>query len=119
MQLAQAGSALPKALTLSVAIGVWLMFTPGTDGAMADSDHLMGALVIVISISCYSEIVRPACALNMLFGAWLVVAPWMLEGANEATTTSSMVAGALLILLAIPRGPVRNHYDGWDRYNIW
>ncbi len=121
-QLAHATGALPKALTLSAAIGVWLMFTRvlfGTEGAMADSDHLIGALVIVVSISCYSEVVRPARALNMLFGAWLVVAPWVLQGANEAATIGSMVAGALLIVLAIPRGPVRNHYDGWDRYNIW
>lgn len=121
-QLAQAGGALPKALTLSAAIGVWLMFTRvlfDTEGAMADSDHVIGALAIVVSISCYSEVVRPARALNMLFGAWLVVAPWVLEGANEAATIGSMVAGALLIVLALPRGPVRNHYDGWDRYNIW
>ena len=30
-----------------------------------------------------------------------------------------MAAGILLILFAMPRGPVRRNDDGWNRYPIW
>ncbi len=61
---------------------------------MADSDHLVGALVFTVSITAYAETARPLRALNMVFGAWLIV-------------------------LAIPRGPIVRSYAGWDRYLVW
>jgi hypothetical protein len=43
----------------------------------------------------------------------------MLDGASWAATIGGVVAGALLIGLAIPRGRIRHQYDGWDRYLAW
>jgi hypothetical protein len=116
------GRALPKALTLSAVIGIWLMFTRltlGNGSALADSDHLVGALVFTFSIAAFSEVVRPLRAINLLFGAWLIVAPWLLSGAGWSGTIADMLAGALLILLAIPRGPIRHSYGAWDRALRW
>uniref|UniRef100_A0ABX1N046 dTDP-glucose 4,6-dehydratase n=2 Tax=Aromatoleum buckelii TaxID=200254 RepID=A0ABX1N046_9RHOO len=113
---------LPKALILATALGIWLMFTRtifGTDGAMADSDHLIGALVFTVSITAYAETARPLRALNMVFGAWLIVAPWVLDGGSAAADVAGIIVGALLIVLAIPRGPVVRSYAGWDRYLVW
>jgi hypothetical protein len=58
-------------------------------------------------------------AINILFGVWLIAAPWLLDGADGIGTAIDMAAGALLILLSLPRGPIRHHYAGWDRYLIW
>ena len=113
---------LPKALVVATALGVWLMFTRaifGTEGAMANSDHLVGSLVFTFSIAAYAETVRPLRAVNILFGAWLMVAPWVLDGAQPPAALASVIVGVLLIVLAVPRGPVARSYAGWDKYLSW
>jgi hypothetical protein len=43
------GVTAPRTLLLSAALGVWLMFAPavfGTEGRSADSDRIVGALVV-------------------------------------------------------------------------
>lgn len=120
--LAAQARALPKALTVAAALGVWLMFTRlifGTTGALADSDHLVGSLVFTFSIAAFAESVRPLRAVNLLFGAWLALSPWVLDGGNGAARLGDMAVGGLLVVLALPRGPVRHTYGGWDRYLIW
>lgn len=122
MTLGRSASRLPKALIISAALGIWLMFTRaifGTADAMADSDHLVGALVFTFTISAFAECVRPLRGLNILFGAWLLLAPWLLAGASASATIGGIVVGLLLIVLALPRGPVTHSYAGWDRYLRW
>ena len=114
------GVTLPKALILSTAIGVWLMFSRLTfdnAGAMANSDHLVGALVVTFSIIAWAEVARSVRFVNVAFGLWLIVAPWLLEGVGSALGIwNGMISGALLIVLALPLGSIRNSYAGWDRY---
>ncbi len=116
------GVTLPKALILSIAIGIWLMFTRLTfdnTGAMANSDHLVGALVVTFSIIAWAEVTRSVRFVNLVFGLWLIVAPWLLEGVGSALGVwNGMIGGALLIALASPLGSIRNSYAGWDRYIV-
>ncbi len=116
------GVTVPPALVLSIAVGIWLMFTRltfGNSDAMANSDHLVGALVVTFSIIAWAEVARPVRFLNALFGLWLIAAPFLLEGTGSALGLfNSIAAGALLIVLAVPRGPVRDFYAGWDRYVV-
>jgi hypothetical protein len=115
-------SGLPLALSASAALGAWLMFTRllfDTTGTMANSDHLVGALVFTVSISAFAEVVRSMRVLNALAGVWLLLAPWVLDGANAAGAAGSVMVGLLLIVLSLPRGPVRHRYAGWDRYLAW
>lgn len=91
----------------------------GSAGTMANSDHLVGALVVTFSIIAWAEVARAVRFVNVVFGAWLIAAPWLLSGGNWMATTADMIAGALLILLAIPRGRIRHHYGGCDKYLIW
>lgn len=114
--------ALPKALLVSAMLGVWLMFTRLTldhGGTIADSDHLTGALVFTFSIAAFSEVVRPLRAINMLFGAWLILSPWLLQGATWYGTVADMLVGGLLIVLSLPRGHIRHRYGKWDAYLTW
>jgi hypothetical protein len=122
VHLREQARALPIGLTISAGIGIWLMFTRltlGSDGALANSDHLVGALVFTFSIAAFAEVARPLRAINVLFGAWLLVAPWTFSGAGTGPAAGDVAAGALLILLALPRGQVRHAYGGWDRYLVW
>lgn len=116
------GVTMPWTLLASTALGIWLMLTRlvfGSDGAMANSDHLIGALVVTFSIIAMAEVARAVRFINVAFGAWLIAAPWLLEGAGSAAATGNgMVCGALLILLALPKGAIKNAYAGWDRYIV-
>lgn len=117
---ADRGISFPVTLLVSIAIGVWFMLTRltfGNAGAMANSDHLVGSLVVVFSIMALAEVARPVRLINMLFGAWLIAAPWLLESGGSAFSTfNGVIGGALLIALALPRGRIKDSYAGWDRY---
>jgi len=115
------GVSLPWSLVLSTAIGVWLMCTRlifTTQGEQANSDHLIGALVITISITALGETARPARFINVLLAIPLIAAPWVLDGGSLGADWSGVIAGLLLILLSIPRGKIENHYGSWSRYLI-
>ena len=103
-------------------IGAFLMLTRlvfGTEGAMANSDHLVGALVITIAIIAMAEVARILRFINVALGVWLVAAPFLLEGANGSATAASVVIGLALMALSLPRGKrSREHYAGWDKYVI-
>lgn len=58
---------------LTMAIGVALMF--GTEGAMANSDHLVGSLVVTFSVTAMAEVGRALRLINIAYGAWLIAAP--------------------------------------------
>lgn len=112
------GVTLPWTLAICVAVGVALMCTRlifGTDGAMANSDHVVGSLVIVLAVSACAEVGRALRFLIVPFGAWLVAAPWLLAGASTAAALASVIAGIALIALSLPRGAVHSHYGAWDK----
>jgi len=115
------GVNLPWSLVFCTAIGVWLMCTRlifATQGAQANSDHLIGALVITISITALAESARPARFINMLLAIPLMAAPWMLDGGSLGADWAGVIAGVLLVLLSIPRGKIENHYGSWSRYLV-
>ena len=116
------GITLPWTLIASMAIGAFLMFTRlvfGTWGSMANSDHVVGALIITVAIIATAEVARPLRFINVLFGAWLLLAPWVLEGASTVAAAVSIVLGLALIGLSLPRGRRSSeHYAGWDRYVV-
>ncbi|MDP8931073.1 MAG: vitamin K epoxide reductase family protein, partial [Actinomycetota bacterium] len=113
------GVTLPWTLLVSAGIGMWLMAAPallGTTSTAADSDHLVGALVVCVALIATAEVGRALRFLNMAFGAWLLVAPWMLEGASTGTIVSDGVAGIALMALTLPRGQVVESYGGAERF---
>ncbi|PXX95795.1 NAD-dependent epimerase/dehydratase family protein [Halomonas sp. LBP4] len=114
------GVTVPWTLVASALLGLWLMFSRlvfGTVPPMADSDHLVGALVITVAVSAMAEVARPLRFINVLFGLWLIGAPALLAGASTPATAGSVLVGILLIGLSLPRGSRSNeHYGAWDRF---
>ncbi|GLQ54748.1 NAD-dependent epimerase/dehydratase family protein [Devosia nitrariae] len=119
---AMRGVTLPWTLVASCLVGVWLMFSPltlGTSGPMADSDHLTGALVITVAVIAMAEVARPLRFINLAFGLWLLVAPWILAGESMIAAVVGVLAGLILIGLSLPRGTrSREHYGSWDRFIV-
>tara|TARA_B100001059_G_scaffold219949_1_gene241455 strand:+ start:944 stop:3493 length:2550 start_codon:yes stop_codon:yes gene_type:complete len=116
------GVNMPWTLAASTGLGLWLMFSRlvfGTEGALADSDHLVGALIITIAIISMAEVARPARFINLLFGVWLVIAPWILGGGQIEGQVSTTLVGILIFALSFSRGRrSREHYGEWDRYIV-
>ena len=113
------GVALPWNLLASVAVGLWLMAAPavfGTTGRIAHSDHLVGALVVTVAMTALADVGRAVRFINVLFGAWFIAAPWVLGGATTASAWNNVLAGAALILLSLPCGPVGERYGLWQRF---
>ena len=116
------GVTVPWTLGLSAAIGVFLMLSRaifGNEAAMANSDHLLGALVLTTAVIAWAEVARPLRFLNILFGLWLLIAPWFLGGGTVAGSLVGILAGIALIALSLPRGKrSEEHYGSWDRFII-
>lgn len=111
-------------LWLSVAIGVWLMFAPaafgiGIEQPAADSNHLVGSIIIVVAVISLAEVARPARFLNVPLGLWLIIAPWFLPGATTASQWNSALMGIAVILLSLPLGKLRDHYGSFDNIVLW
>lgn len=104
-------------LTASIAIGVWLMFTRltlGTEGTLADADHLIGALAVTIAVSAMAESIRAARFLNICLGAALVICAFVME-ATWLQSGADILAGIALMAVSVPRGKVRHRYGSWSR----
>jgi nucleoside-diphosphate-sugar epimerase len=117
------GVTFPWTLVVSCLLGAWLMFSRGifgTEAPLADSDHLTGAMIITVAIIAMAEVARPLRFLNVLFGVWIVLSPWLLPGGvNWAAMANTIVVGLLVIGLNLPRGPrSEEHYGSWDRYMV-
>lgn len=112
------GVNVPWTLAASTAIGIILMCSRllfGTSGDAADSDHIVGSLVVTFSIMAMGEVARPLRFINVGFGAWLIVVPWLADGYSGIAAAASVLFGLALIWLAMPLGPVKAHYGAWDR----
>lgn len=113
------GVNLPWTLAASIVIGIGLMFTRlifGTEGAAADSDHIVGALVVAFSVMATAEVARSLRWANMLLGGWALVGSVLLEGYTLGGSVFAAIAGLLLLALSVPRGRVVCHYGRWDRW---
>lgn len=106
------GVGLPWTLAVSIAIGLWLMFTRitfGSEGAMANADHVIGALAVTFSVIALAELGRAVRFLNVPLGVALLVTPFVF-GASMPATLGSVACGIALVVLAFPRGAVRHRW---------
>jgi nucleoside-diphosphate-sugar epimerase len=116
-EIAGGGVALPWNLAVCLLIGVWLMFTRitlGSEGGMANADHLIGALALTVTVAALAEVARPLRFLNMALGTALLVTPFG-YGAGWPATVASLICGVALIALSVRRGRIRNRYGAWNR----
>ena len=81
---------------------------------MANTDHLIGALAVTIVVSAMAESIRAARFLNVCLGAALVICALVME-ASWVQSGADIAAGLALMVVSLPRGPVRHSYGGWSR----
>ena len=109
-------------LLVATALGGWMMFSPTvfeSAGLMRDSSFVVGALVIVVSVIAMADVARVTRYLNVVLGAWLVLAPWFLAGVAAAASWNAAAVGALVIAASLPLGAWRDRYGGAERAALW
>ena len=119
-EMVTGGMTFSYTLLISAALGVWLMFTRlslGTEGALADADHLLGALVITVSVAALAEPIRPVRLLNLCLGVAVALMPFIVE-ATLLQMAVDVVVGLAIAALAIPRGKIRHKFGDWSRHMI-
>ena len=116
------GVTFPPTLLALCAIGIWLTFTRltyGNTGSMTNSDHLVGLLIVTFAIIAFAEVGRAVRFLIVPAGLWLVVAPFVLDGAaSPLAQWASVATGLVIVVLSIPRGSIRNSYGGWNVFVV-
>jgi hypothetical protein len=56
--------------------------------------------------------------LNLVVGAWLIAAPWVID-TNPMAAANSIAVGVLVIACSLPRGAITCQYGGWSRWLHW
>lgn len=116
------GVTFPWPLLALCVVGAVLMFSPllfDATGRLADSNHLVGALVITITGIAAAEVARPLRFLNVVLGLWLIASPWLLADVRLNVAWHVVIAGLLVIGLSLPRGRrSQQHYGSWDRFVV-
>jgi uncharacterized membrane protein len=110
------GVSLPWNLALCAVIGAWLMLSRlalGTDDATANWHHLIGAMVLTTTAIAAAEVARSLRVLNCLWAVALL-SDLFLRDETAAVQVASVLAGLALLVLSLPRGPVRHRYAGWN-----
>jgi uncharacterized membrane protein len=117
-----AGITLPWNLLLSGLIGIWLVASTesvfGITGAVADQNYIFGALIITIAGTACAEAARAIRFINLPFGLWMALQPWILSGATLAGAINGLICGLVLVAATFRRGPVREQFGSWNRYII-
>lgn len=106
-------------LVVTTLLGVWMMLAPavfGSSGALADSDHLFGSLVVTVSVIAFAEVTRLGRYLNVLLAAWIVASPWILGVGASPAGFNDLLCGIAVIVFSIRCGPVRESYNIYNRF---
>lgn len=117
-QMLGGGMTFPPSMMAMIGIGALLMLSPlvfSWNSGTAATNHIVGALVITITVAALAPVARLARFLNALLGIVLCFAPFV-SGAAPIDTAISILCGFALIALSIPRGSVRGRFGAWDRF---
>ena len=117
-EMVSGGMTFPWTLMASLGIGVLLMLSPlyfGWGTGAAATNHIVGALVITVTVAVLAPVARLGRFLNALLGILLLFAP-LVAGAGWLGIAFSALCGLALITLSIPRGTVTSSYGNWDRF---
>jgi uncharacterized membrane protein len=108
-------------LGASALLGIWIVLTPvffEMSKNSANSNYILGALITTFAVLASAEPIRAVRFLNILFAAGIFLTAILFDGIQSASTWNNILIGLLLIPLSFPKGKIREHYGGWDRYII-
>ncbi|CAA2143837.1 SPW repeat protein [Hyphomicrobium sp. ghe19] len=93
--------------SVNVLLGIALFISPwalnyATEGSAALNAHVVGAVITLMALAALFAFRVWEEWISAVLGAWLIVAPWVLNfSGNAAATRTSMVIGIAAIVLAL------------------
>src|SRR5699024_5517063 len=92
------GMSFPWPLIASTVLGVWLMFAPaifgvGIETLAANACHLIGALIVVVSVIAMGEVVKAVRYINVLLGLSITITFWFIIDTNVILTLLIIITG--------------------------
>lgn len=99
---------------INMCLGLWLMASPGILGygpPVSTSDYIIGPLVATFACIAIWEATRPLRWVNLPFGIWAAVAPFVLGGPSAAIL-NGIIFGALITLIATRGGAIEQRFGG-------
>ncbi|MES2136349.1 MAG: vitamin K epoxide reductase family protein [Pseudomonadota bacterium] len=116
------GLTLPWTLAATTVLGALLMLerlVVPIPWGLANTHHVIGALVVTVSIIATAEVARALRFVNLALAAWLAASPFLAAQSTTAATIASLAGALLIAALSLPRGRrSREHYAGWDRFVV-
>ncbi len=89
-----------------------------SDKAAATNAYIVGPLIAAFATISWWEATRVVRLYSLPLGAWLLLAPWVLNYHNTTATLNAMLVGALVIGLSLVKGKVHTRLGGsWA--GIW
>ncbi len=113
------GITCPWNLLLSILLGGILMFTPSffqIHPLLADSDHIVGAIVATLSFMAMAEVFRAVRFLNIILAIWTIAFSLFFIQYNNDRSIFHIVWGVALILVSFPKGKILESYGSWNRF---
>lgn len=111
------GITAPWTLLILIILGIWLIISAshvrGT--CLADIHYVLGPLIVFISLTSCAEVFRALRFLNVLFGAVLILSPWVCGQSYFLAIFHNLILGVLIVLLSFPRGKIMERYGVWQR----
>lgn len=102
-------------------LGIWLMVSPGVfdfSKKISDNAHIVGPLIASFSIIAIWECTRNLRWMNLPFGLWLLLAPWVLQYGDSAALWNDYAVAVLIIILCFVK-PKREHRFGGGWPAAW
>lgn len=103
------------ATILSVFVGLWLMVSPAflsMSQEAANNNHIAGPLAVTFSVISLWAINRNAIKVNVLIGAWLLLALFLLPYNKTPVLVSNAAAALALIFLALVKRKATQKFGG-------
>jgi uncharacterized membrane protein len=112
------GFSIPWTLLLATVLGLGAMFLPlmlNTSKNISDLFHVSGALVITFSTISMGELMRTARFINLPLALAIGIGPFFIGEADLFTKSSGVIVAALIFVLTIPRGVIKDNYGPWNK----
>ena len=89
----------------------------GYGGAARIIDLVVGPIIASFAIVAIWEVCRSVGRANVILGAWLMLAPWLLSYEAQATANSLSTGIVIAIFGYLAKAPADRYGGGWS--DLW
>ena len=100
---------------INIILGLWLMISPEIlkmNRITSDNNHIVGPLVITFSIISLWDINRKVIKANVVLGAWLLIALFLLDFAKSIAFFSNGACACFVIILSSLKRKAKGKFGG-------